>query len=414
MEESTAQINTSVNGSVAADPQEPLPCSMVTLLSIDGGGVRGLIPATILSFLESKLQEFDGDGARIADYFDLIAGTSTGGLVTTMITAPNKKNRPLYSAKETIDFYLENCPKIFPQTAKTMIIGPLQSLFGAIAGPKYNGKYLRSKLQELLGETRLDQTLTNILIPAFDIKLLQPAMFTTHDAKFDVLKNPLLSDLCISTSAAPTYLPAHYFQTNDSNGTTREFDLIDGGVAANNPTHLAMCYISKEIKLKNPEFHPVKPMDYHKFLVLSLGTGNPKVEEKFNANCAAKWGLLGWLYNNGSTPLIDSYMQASSDIVDINTCIIFEAMNSTKNYLRIQDDTLTGDTASVDISTRENLEKLVQIGNKLLTKPVSRVNIETGYFEEIQGAGTNADALAEFARKLCNERRKRRRQPLVP
>ncbi|GMP81076.1 hypothetical protein CsSME_00035914 [Camellia sinensis var. sinensis] len=95
--------------------QPPTYGNLITVLSIDGGGVRGLIPGTILGFLESELQKLDGEDARIADYFDVIAGTSTGGLVTAMLTAPNEKNRPLFAAKDIKNFYLDNCPKIFPQ-----------------------------------------------------------------------------------------------------------------------------------------------------------------------------------------------------------------------------------------------------------------------------------------------------------
>lgn len=125
------------------------PVNFITVLSIDGGGVRGIIPGVILAYLESQLQvlliniffinilinldivlhylhvyiymlitlqEIDGEDARIADYFDVIAGTSTGGLITTMLAAPNPKdNRPLFAAKEIVPFYLQNLPSIFPQ-----------------------------------------------------------------------------------------------------------------------------------------------------------------------------------------------------------------------------------------------------------------------------------------------------------
>ena len=77
--------------------------------------------------------------------------------------------------------------------------------------------------------------MTNIAIPTFDIKRLQPTIFSTYEVKNKPSLDALLSDICIATSAAPTYLPAHYFETKDSDGKLREFNLIDGGVAANNP-----------------------------------------------------------------------------------------------------------------------------------------------------------------------------------
>ncbi|KAK9067072.1 hypothetical protein SSX86_014396 [Deinandra increscens subsp. villosa] len=93
----------------------PVTGNLITILSIDGGGIRGIIPGVILEYLESELQALDGESARLADYFDVVAGTSTGGLIATMITAPNENKRPLYAAKDIVSFYLENGPKIFPR-----------------------------------------------------------------------------------------------------------------------------------------------------------------------------------------------------------------------------------------------------------------------------------------------------------
>ncbi|CAL9234281.1 unnamed protein product [Arabidopsis halleri] len=384
--------------------QPPTYGNLITILSIDGGGIRGIIPATILSFLESELQKLDGEGARLADYFDVIAGTSTGGLVTAMLTAPNKEGRPLFAANEIKDFYLEHCPKIFPQDQ--FPFSTAKNLVKSLTGPKYDGHYLHQLIKEKLGDTRLDQTLTNVVIPSFDIKHLQPTIFTTYEVKTNPLKNALLADISISTSAAPTYLPAHHFQTQDSAGNVKEFNLIDGGVAANNPALLAIGEVTKEITKGKTDFFPIKANDYGRFHVLSLGTGDRKVDEKFDARECAGWGMLSWLTHNNSTPIIDAFTQASSDMVDFHLSTVFQALHSEPNYIRIQDDTLTGDACSVDIATEENLSNLVKTGEKLLKKPVSRVNLETGCNEDADEI-TNDKALIKLAGILSEEKRLR-------
>ncbi|XP_010270650.1 PREDICTED: patatin-like protein 2 [Nelumbo nucifera] len=380
---------------------------MVTVLSIDGGGVRGLIPGTILAFLESQLQKLDGAEARLADYFDVIAGTSTGGLITSMLTAPNSNNRPLYAAKDINAFYLQHCPKIFPRNRGSL--GSAMSLMGAVMGPKFDGVYLRSLLQETLGETRLHQTLSTVVIPTFDLKLLRPVIFSTYEAKRDVGKDALLSDICIGTSAAPTYFPAHHFKTKDAQAKTKSFNLIDGGVAANNPALVAMSEITKEIIMGNRDFFPINPLAYHgKYLVISLGTGAPKLEGKYNAVVASKWGLVGWMYHgHRAKPLIDCYARGSADLVDLHASVLFQALRSQNNYLRIEDDSLVGDAVSVDISTKDNMENLIKMGKELLKKPVYRVNVETGLNEEVKGEGTNEESLTRFAKLLSGERRLR-------
>ncbi|KAL7175546.1 hypothetical protein ACSBR2_029196 [Camellia fascicularis] len=381
--------------------QPPTYGNLITVLSIDGGGIRGIIPGTILGFLESELQKLDGEDARIADYFDVIAGTSTGGLVTAMLTAPNEKNRPLFAAKDIKNFYLDNCPEIFPQVSS-----PFPKVIKALSGPKYDGKYLHSLVKEKLGNIKLHQALTNIAIPTFDIKRLQPTIFSTYEVMNNPSLDALLSDICIATSAAPTYLPAHYFETKDPTGKVREFNLIDGGVAANNPALIAISEVTKQIMWRSSDYFAIKKMDYGRLLVISLGTGSPKANEKYNADESAKWGLLGWLTSGGSTPIVDVFSQASSDMVDYHLNVVFQALHSEKNYLRIQDDTLTGKVSSVDIATKKNLEDLVKVGEGLLKKPISRVNLETGIVEPV-GQETNEEALRRFAKLLSDEKRLR-------
>ncbi|MBA0608319.1 hypothetical protein Godav_020554 [Gossypium davidsonii] len=353
---------------------------MVTVLSIDGGGIRGIIPSVLLASLESKLQELDGPNARIADYFDIVAGTSTGGLIATMLTAPNKDNgrQPLYEAKDITKFYLEHSPKIFPQD--------------------------RSLINQLLGDITLKQALTNLVLPTFDIKLLQPVIFSTNDAKVNDWKNAKLYDACIGTSAAPTLLPAHHFETKGSDGKTHSFDLIDGGVAANNPTLIAISHVRMESFKQNAKFNDIEPMDNKRMLVLSLGTGVASMDApKYDAATANNWGMLDWIFLNGNTPLLDACGQASSDMVDFHVSALFRTSRCKENYLRIQDDSLTGAASTADIATEENLQKLVEIGNELLKKPVSKLNFETGRLEEDEGL-TNEEALAKFAIRLHEQR----------
>lgn len=147
-------------------------------------------------------------------------------------------------------------------------------------------------------------------------------------------------------------------------------------------------------------------MDSNKMLVLSLGAGVAKLEEKYSVKEAATWGSLSWLYHNGNTPLIDIYGDAGADMVDIHVSTIFKSFSNEQNYLRIQVDNLAGDASSMDIASTMNMQTLMQIGQDLLRKPVSRVDLETGRSVPVPGNGTtNEQELARFAKLLSDERK---------
>ncbi|KAK9136068.1 hypothetical protein Syun_015398 [Stephania yunnanensis] len=254
-----------------------------------------------------RLTALDGGDARLADYFDVIGGTSTGGLVTTMLTAPDEKSRPIFSAKDIVSFYVEHGPRIFPPKSSDWLSSIANLMKSSVMGPKYDGKYLKGLLDKLLKDLKLHQTLTNVVIPTFDIKRLQPIVFSSFE------------------------------------------------------TLVAISEVTKQVFRADPYFDQIMPLDYARFLVVSLGWDD-EGEEKYNAQMAAKWGFLGWFVNGASHPLVDVFTQASPDMVDYHIGVIFQALQCPQNYLRIQDDTLTGKVASTDVATKENLQNLMEVG----------------------------------------------------
>ncbi|KFK40701.1 hypothetical protein AALP_AA2G030000 [Arabis alpina] len=362
---------------------------LITILSLDGGGIRGIIAGVVLAYLENQLQELDGKDVRLADYFDVIAGTSTGGLITAMLTTPDLTGRPKFAAKDIVPFYLKHSPKIFPQLT---------------------GEYLGKLLSNLLGETKLHQTLTNVVIPTFDIKKLQPTIFSSYQSLVDPSLDVKLSDICVATSAAPIFFPPHFFSNKDSRGKTSEFHLVDGGIAANNPTLVAMTAVTRQILKSNPDMGKLKPLGYDKFLVISVGMGSAKKEKKYSAEKAAKWGIVSWLYDHGSNPILDITLESSSDMVHYHSSVLFAALQSEDKYLRIDVDTLEGDASSLDLATTPNLENLIKIGKKMLKKKVRKMNIDCGVYEPISKKLTNKKELKRFAKILSDEKKLRKKR----
>ncbi|KAL2320223.1 hypothetical protein Fmac_029192 [Flemingia macrophylla] len=343
----------------------------ISILSIDGGAIKGIIPSVVLDHLDKALKAKDKN-ASLAQYFDVIAGTSTGGLITAMLTAPNPNdpNRPAFTPEEIVQFYKENGPHIFNSSRPGN-------------GPEFDGEFLRNITRELLKETRLNETLTNVVIPAMDIKTQKPVIFSSYKVKTLTYLNAKLSDICIATSAAPTILPPYYFENEDV-----EFNVVDGGLAAGNPTQAAL----SEVMRQNKDT---------KIVVLSLGTGITKVEEKYNVEMASKWINLQWI-----KPVFELTLRASANMNENYLATVFSGLQPADNYLRVQEYDLDPSLDNSINVTKENLEKLEEAGKELLQKNVVRMNVDTFDIEETD-EGTFAEALERFADILYEEKKVR-------
>ncbi|XP_059067715.1 patatin-like protein 5 [Cryptomeria japonica] len=364
---------------------------------IDGGGVRGVFVVRILSALEKTFQRLHGKQTRIADHVDVIAGTSTGGLIAAMLASPDKNGRPMFQAKGIEEFYSQNCAKIFPQS-NSRFIRLLRYIRAIFKGPIYSGKNLRQMINNTIPNLRLNETITNLVIPTFDMKDNKAIIFSTYKARKDTLMNPHLKDICIGTAAAPIYLPPHGFTINDTeSGKSAEFNLIDGGLVANNPTFLAMTEAIDEYRMQNPEDTNLESL---RFVVLSSGTGEVS-NEPYDAKTAEKWGMLRWI-----KPLIDALFKGNEEAQKKLKNLIWDKVTDS---LRIQPRNLSRDLASLDDSSMKNLEGLVSVADRHLQQVVNKDDIKGLDLNDVQSNDgiTYQMALEKFAKISYEESKKR-------
>ena len=312
------------------------------ILTIDGGGIRGLIPARILVSLERKLQQRSGrPEARIADFFDLIAGTSTGGLITCLLLAPGKNGwSSAFSAQEIVDLYLDHGSEIFDAPLSKRI----RSL-GGLRDERYEAAGLERLIDERMGDLWLSQLIKPCLITAYDVTRRKAKFFTQHDARNDDKDYPI-KVVARATSAAPTY-----FEAMPGENGRNPYAYVDGGLFANNP---AMCaYVEAYRKLAG------KPTAEN-MVLLSLGTG--QITKSYPYQSVKDWGMVQWV-----GPLIDIMMASVSETVDYQMQQLFTAHGRRDSYLRLQPTIATNDKelAELDNVTPANMDRLLALGVQL-------------------------------------------------
>ena len=316
------------------------------ILSIDGGGIRGILPGRVLVALEKKLQEKSNNTeARIADYFDLMAGTSAGGILTCLYLCPDRDNpgRPKFSAKEAVGLYEKRGDEIFYASWGRR----LWSLFGK-REERYSAEALEEIFEDYLKNLKLSELLKPCLITAYDIERRKAHFFRQHKAKKGDKDNFWVRDVARATSAAPTYFePAKVKSlSNTYYGLPEYYPLIDGGMFANNP---ALCaYAEARIF---PQKYTAKDM-----FILSLGTG--KVKKKHKHEEAKDWGQIEWI-----RPALDIMMSGVSETVTYQLCQIFKSVDKPKNYKRIE-PSLGNAEPDLDDASPKNIENLKEAGKK--------------------------------------------------
>lgn len=316
-----------------------------TALSIDGGGVRGIISAMVLQRLEEKT------GKRIWELFDYIGGTSTGAILALGLTAQKHNSvpgTPCYKAEELVELYgSEERFRIFNYSWWDALKSGKQWL-----GSLYSADPFEKLLSEKFGNLYLSSALTNVLVTATEFKTKRMCVFTKKgkDLGSQVLDGEfLMRDLARATSAAPSYFSVGNVTEPEEDGHGyKVVPYIDGGICCNNPAQLVWNRLQREFD--------ATPEDVY---LVSLGTGmmNPTNHPKPTA------GVLSWL------PWATSYY------MDGNTYAIDDELSSLlgdKHYTRLQPE--IKEKIGLDDISEKNLTSLKKVAGSIKDEEINIIS----------------------------------------
>ena len=337
------------------------------VLSLDGGGIRGLVPAMMLAEIEGRT------GKPISALFDLIAGTSTGGILTLGLTRPGADGKPAFSAEHLMDIYENQGDEIF----STSLLNSLLSLWG-LMNKKYDATRLEALLLDYFGDTQLSEALTDVLITSYDIRTHRPWFFKSRRARRDESQDFLMREVARCTSAAPTFFEPHHL-IKSIRDEKRAAALIDGGVMANNPSMCAFAeakvMLAEEASTRSTRpdgtgtrslsrWYQEEPIEAsagenERMLIASIGTGEYNQEIEFEK--AQRWGMIGWVQ-----PLIDIMFIGVSYSIDFQLKqLLPKTLEDKQRYFRFQSD-IEKISIDMDNVSRENIAALKRTGQKMI------------------------------------------------
>lgn len=297
------------------------------ILAIDGGGIRGIIPATVLMEIERQT------GKGVAELFDLVAGTSTGGILAVGLAMANQHGRPAYSAGDLRELYLREASTIFPQSFWTKFKRPLAE--------KYSSSGIEDVLKKYFGDRRLKDSLCGVLATSYEIRLRQPWFFRSERAQQDASYDFPLWEVARATSAAPTYFSPARLERG-------RWSLIDGGTYANNP---ALCAYAEA-----RQNHPGSEI-----LLVSLGTGRHAQAIRYRP------GLLGW-----AKPVLDVVFDGVSRTTEYQMEQLLPPVRGVRGYYRFQTSLADGED-DMDNIDAGNLARLVERAETLVAEKMGEL-----------------------------------------
>ncbi len=313
---------------------------MKKILCIDGGGIRGIIPAVILTEIEKLTHK------NISQLFDMVAGTSTGGILALGLVKPdeNDPTKPAFRAEKLVDMYLQEGKNIFPPYALSKVANLIEE--------KYSAKGIETVLYNYFEDATLSDALIDTMITAYEIEKRENIIFKSKSAKSDKEKDFFMRDVARGTSAAPTFFePA---QIKSVKGK-RILHVVDGGLFANNPSMCAYIEYAK----KNYE------MEEDGCLLASMGTGD--VFKPYLYKNAVDWGLIHW-----AKPTIDMMFDGVSNSINYQLQALFDTRKNHK-YYRFQRE-LQNQYNDMDDTSVETLNYLVALSERLISEQWREIN----------------------------------------
>lgn len=296
------------------------------ILAIDGGGIRGLIPAVVLAEIERR------SGRPIAESFDLIAGTSTGGILACALVRPGPDGTPM-AAAELAGIYEREGPEIFSRS----LLRRVTSIEGLV-DERYDDAGLVAALERHLGDTPLSAATADVLITAYEIEQRAPFFFRSARARSDPAYDYLLTAAARATAAAPTYFEPALVRDL---GPGASWALIDGGVFAINPALCAYADVAAAGRASEIE------------LLVSLGTGMQTNALRYAD--VRGWGQLEW-----ARPILDVVFDGMADAVEFQA----GALLGPERHVRLQVELEASDR--LDDASAANLRALRADGERLL------------------------------------------------